>query len=441
MPDDFDVRPPKPDSINVTRVDPIHERQALQAYRSRNTPQSQNWGAFCFMLLVFLGLVFGAGYALQSGWLSAKPTLDKAPAKIEAAVKPVTDGIVGQQVLLGEYLVQIDACFSTMYNDRGVRYAIVQGTIANATKEPVEAASIELFLYDHYGNKHASIQQGGSYKPNIRINPMLGYDQTWAFLIPAGIKMERGMFELKGTRVTIDLNTVTPEIERQIKAQERDRQAKAERDLQMKLDFEAQAAAAADRGVQEAAERQRQAEIAREAKAKAAEEQRLADVQAQYELAVQRLPELQRQLDSSELKLTRARKSIENISYDRSVSLRESASIQRKIDQLQATVTNLRQAVATSGRQDSQYSGQLGQALREQAAEQAKLTKVEEYLRQLERELIQARADAKNAEKEKDLASNAVADCKETIAQSKNELKQQNQDHELAAPPPPPPQE
>lgn len=394
MPDDFDVLPTDSDAPKVTHVDANHERRAQWAYPVKQ--QSQSWGCFIAVLALGAALLLGFGYAHQQGWLKSEPpakTETTAPAKTPIAGPP-TDGRLGDDVLIGDYLVCVDDCIKAKLNDNGVLYAIVCGKISNATKGPVRAAKLNLFLYDQLGNRHAATKEGGQVQFDMPLNPLLNYRQYWAFIVPEGVTMERAMVELSGQSVTIDTTMGSPVWEAGRKEQERQRLSEAAKELKLQLEAEA-------RSVNEA-ERREAARTASAAKAELnrQEERRkhaheLRDRQRAADVATKGLEEAE---DTARIQATKARKRIEDLRVNIASLKLQLENKDRALAKLQRLVDELSTMPAGNVRHDSQLAGQLEEACRQRDGAKAKADQTRAELAQAEKDLSRAKLESTAAE-------------------------------------------
>lgn len=157
---------------------------------------------------------------------------ETAEVKPTAAVQPTltlrgvevrqNEGIIGETVVGGPYAVEIYDAGTVTKTESGVAVVALMGAVGNASKEPLSTPSVQVFLLEHDGARHASSDQRGSYKAGVALNPKLCLNHAWGFVVPDKTRFTHVVFEFPDKhKVQVNLEQRTPENLRKIEASDR----------------------------------------------------------------------------------------------------------------------------------------------------------------------------------------------------------------------------
>lgn len=162
--------------------------------------------------------------------LVAEETAETKPAEVPST-PPLTlrgvevrerEGIIGETVVGGPYAVEIYDAGTVTKTESGVAVVALMGAVGNASKEPLSTPSVQVFLLEQDGSRHAASDQRGSYKSGVALNPKLCLNHAWGFVVPDKTRFTHAIFEFPDkNKVQINLEERTPENLRKIEANDR----------------------------------------------------------------------------------------------------------------------------------------------------------------------------------------------------------------------------
>jgi len=144
------------------------------------------------------------------------------PISLRGADVRQGEGIIGETVVGGAYAVEIYDAGTVSKSDSGVAIVAVMGAVGNASKEPIQAPPVQVFLLEQDGSRHAASDHRGSYSSGVALNPKLCLNHAWGFIVPSDTHFTHAVFEFPDKlKVMVNLERRTPENLRKIEASDR----------------------------------------------------------------------------------------------------------------------------------------------------------------------------------------------------------------------------
>lgn len=348
--------------------------------------------------------------------LAKEETASTAPAEVQP---PLTlrgvqvkdhEGIIGDTVVGGPYAVEIYDAGTVKKTETGVAVVALMGAVGNASKDPLSTPTVQVFLLEQDGSRHAASDQRGAYKSGVALNPKLCLNHAWGFIVPDKTRFTHAVFEFPDkTKVQINLEERTPENMRKI--EESDRAA-----------FQAYMAALTEKDQKAVSVK---AHVAGVIERETAQQRAQADkLQADVDASKMRTAQLLVEADECDKQLTKHEKKLKSAIDGLKRSKADMEKQQQLVIGAKARVAELRATVVTGA--DSRARSRQSDILDSQ------IVKAEQNLARLQQHAAEAEAEWNKDKKEQTELETAIKEDEKRLQALKTKLDvEQNQEMQL----------